>query len=137
MAPRRPGSRFVGASQAPDLVSDQLASVEVDGLQARFGLEDVRLCSAPLAKTDAGSGRFERAHLEDVDLGESKLRAVQFIDVIAERIDAANGDWGGAQLRRTLFSGARLTGLDLAEARIEPWRRSSGSPSKSSSLLYR
>ena len=58
-------------------------------------------------------------HLTDVDLGESKLRAVEFVDVVAERIDAANGDWGGAQLRRTLFSDARLTGLSFAEARIQ------------------
>jgi uncharacterized protein YjbI with pentapeptide repeats len=56
---------------------------------------------------------------KDIDFGESKLRAVKFIDVIAERIDAANGDWGGAQLRRTRFSDARLTGLNFAEARIE------------------
>ena len=72
-----------------------------------------------LAKVDAGSGRFERVHLEDIDFGESKLRAVKFIDVIAERIDAANGDWAGAQLRCTRFSDARLTGLNFAEARIE------------------
>jgi uncharacterized protein YjbI with pentapeptide repeats len=58
-------------------------------------------------------------HLKDVDLGESKLRAVEFVDVIADRVDAADGDWGGAQLRRMLFSDARLTGLSFAEARIE------------------
>jgi len=119
MAPRLSSHRSIGATQAPDLLSDQLASIELDGLEAQFELEDVRVCSVSLAKADAGSGRFERVYLKDIDFGESKLRAVEFIDVIAERIDAANGDWGGAQLRRTRFSDARLTGLNFAEARIE------------------
>lgn len=119
MAPRRPSPRLIGATQAPEFVPDELKSVEVDGLDARFELEDVRVCSASLVKVDAGSGRVRRAHLKDVDLGESKLRAVEFLDVVAERIDAANGDWGGAQLRRTRFTDARLTGLSFAEARIE------------------
>jgi uncharacterized protein YjbI with pentapeptide repeats len=111
--------RPIGVSQAPDFDSDQLESIEVNGLDARFELEDVLVCSASLAKTDAGSGHFRRAHLKDIDLGESKLRAVELVDVIAERIDAANGDWGGARFRRTSFRDARLTGLSLAEAEIE------------------
>jgi uncharacterized protein YjbI with pentapeptide repeats len=119
MAPRRSGPRPIGATQAPDFVPDQLESVEIDRLDARFELEDVRICSASLGGTNAGSGRFQRVQLEDVALGESKLRAVELIDVVGERIDAANGDWGGAQLRRTQFSDARLTGLNFAEARIE------------------
>jgi uncharacterized protein YjbI with pentapeptide repeats len=119
MASRRPKPHQIGATQAPEFVSDELESVRLAGLDARFELEDIRVCSASLVKVDAGSGRVRRVHLKDVDLGESKLRAVEFVDVIAERIDAANGDWGGAQLRRTLFSDARLTGLSFAEARIE------------------
>jgi uncharacterized protein YjbI with pentapeptide repeats len=119
MAPRLSSHRSIGATQAPDFLSDQLGSIELDGLEAQFELEDVRICSMSLAKADAGSGRFERAYLKDIDFGESKLRAVKFIDVIAERIDAANGDWGGAQLRCTRFTDARLTGLNFAEARIE------------------
>ncbi len=79
----------------------------------------MQLCSASFAKVDAGSGSFRRAHLKDIDFIESKLRAVKFVDVIAERIDAANADWGGAQCRRTQFKDARLTGLSLAEAQIE------------------
>jgi len=119
MAPRPSSPRSIGATRAPDFLSDQLASIELDGLEAQFELEDVRICSMSLAKADAGSGRFERVYLKDIDFGESKLRAVKFVDVIAERIDAANGDWGGAQLRCTRFSDARLTGLNFAEARIE------------------
>ena len=119
VAPRQPSSRPIGITQAPDFAPDQLESIEVDGLDAHFDLEDVRVCSASLAKTDAGSGRFARVHLKDIDFGESKLRAVQFVDAVVERIDVANSDWGGAQLRRTRFSDARLTGLNFSEARIE------------------
>lgn len=119
MAPRQAGPPQIGATQTPDFTSDQLEGIEVNGLDAQFGLEDVRVCSVSLPKTDAGSGRFRRAHLKDIDFGESKLRAVQFIDVAAERIDAANGDWGGAQFRRAQFKDARLTGLNLAEAQVE------------------
>lgn len=98
---------------------DQLESVSIEGLAPKFDLEDVWVRSGSLAKVDAGSGRIMRVRFEDFGFGESKLRAVQFTDVIAERIDAANADWGGAQLRRTRFSDARLTGLSFAETRIE------------------
>lgn len=122
MAPRRPRPHQIGATQAPEFASEDLESVQLVGLDTRFELEDVRVCSASFAGADAGSGRMGRAHLKDVDLGESKLRAVELVDVIAERVDAANGDWGGAQLRRTLFSDARLTGLNFAEAQIKEVR---------------
>jgi uncharacterized protein YjbI with pentapeptide repeats len=109
----------IGATQAPEPVVDDLEPIDLDGLAARFELEDVRVRSASFPNLDAGSGRLARGQLVDVGLGESKLRGVELVDVIAERLDAANGDWGGAHLRRTLFSDARLTGLGLAEARIE------------------
>ncbi|HEV7938759.1 MAG TPA: pentapeptide repeat-containing protein [Solirubrobacteraceae bacterium] len=110
----------IGAIQVPELASDdELEPVDLDGLAAQFELEDVRVCSTSSTKLEAGSGRLARAQLVDVDLSESKLRGVELVDVIAERLDAANGDWGGAQLRRTLFNDARLTGLGFAEARIE------------------
>lgn len=109
----------LGATRAPELALDELEPIDLAGLASRFELEDVRLCSASSPKLDAGSGRLARARLIDIDLGESKLRGVELVDVIAERLDAANGDWGGAQLRRTSFSEARLTGLSFAEARIE------------------
>jgi uncharacterized protein YjbI with pentapeptide repeats len=67
---------------------------------------------------DAGSGRVERVHLTDVDLGESKLRGVEFVDVIAERVDAANGDWGGAQVRRTLFQGASIKATVFSRCKL-------------------
>lgn len=109
----------IGATQTPELLADELEPIDLGGLAARFELEDVRVSSASFPNLDAGSGRLARGRLVDVDLGESKLRGVELVDVIAQRLDAANGDWGGAQLRRSLFSDARLTGLGLAEARIE------------------
>jgi uncharacterized protein YjbI with pentapeptide repeats len=109
----------IGATQTPELLADELEPIELDGLAARFQLEDVRVCSSSLPNLDAGSGRLARGQLIDVGLGASKLRGVELVDVIAERLDAANGDWGGARLRRSLLSEARLTGLSLAEARIE------------------
>jgi uncharacterized protein YjbI with pentapeptide repeats len=118
MARRRSGSGRIGATQTPELISEELESVELSGLAPRFALEDVQVSSRSLVNVDAGSGRLKRALLEDVGLGQSKLRAVELVDVVAVRIDAANGDWGGAQLRRAQFSDARLTGLSLAEARI-------------------
>src|ERR1700678_2860759 len=101
MAARPSSHRSIGATQVPDLLSAKLARIELDGLEEKFEVEDCGVCSMSLAKVDAGSGRFERVYLKDIDFGESKLRAVKFSDVIAERIDAANGDWAGAQLRRT------------------------------------
>ncbi|HEY5285588.1 MAG TPA: pentapeptide repeat-containing protein [Solirubrobacteraceae bacterium] len=109
----------LGATQAPELVVEELEPIDLDRLLSRFELEDVRVCSASLPDLDAGSGRLARGQVVDVDLGESKLRGVELVDVIAERLDAANGDWGGGRLRRTLFSDSRLTGLSFAEARIE------------------
>lgn len=109
----------IGATQTPELVVDELEPADLDGLAAQFVLEDVSVCSASYSRLDAGSGRLLRARLLDVGLGESKLRGVELLDVVAERLDAANGDWGGAQLRRTLLSEARMTGIDFAEARIE------------------
>lgn len=82
-------------------------------------LEGIALSSFALIGIDAGSVRLERMHLEDVDLGESKLRGVRILDTVGTGLSAATGDWGGAQLRRVTFEGGRLTGLNLGEARIE------------------
>lgn len=117
--PSRRGPALIGATQSPDLDVDLLEGLELDGLDERFALEDVRVRSASLIDVQAGTGRFERVYLEDVDLSRSKLRAVELIDVAAERVDGANCDWGGARLRRSTFSDARLTGISLAEAQIE------------------
>jgi uncharacterized protein YjbI with pentapeptide repeats len=119
---KRPDPSVIGATLVPDLVPETLEDIEVAELSAQFELEGVRLSSSALNGADAGSGRFERAHLRDVDLEDSKLRALELVDVRGERFSAANGDWGGAALRRVAFQKSRMTGLNLGEARIEEAR---------------
>jgi len=119
MSRSRPEPPKIGATQAPDLSLADLEEVEVGGIESEFELETVRLGPAALNGLDASSGRFEQARLEDVNLDDSKLRGLQLVDVEAERVSAANGNWGGALLRRVVFKQARLTGLELGEAKIE------------------
>jgi len=75
-----------------------------------------------LAGVDADSGEIEEARLTGVDFEGVKLRGLRMVDVEAERVAAANGDWGGASLRRAVFRDARLTGLNLGEARLQDVR---------------
>jgi uncharacterized protein YjbI with pentapeptide repeats len=119
---KRPVPAAIGATQDPDLGTAELEAAEVVELAAGFELEGVRLQSPALGGMTAGSGRIEQAHLREASLDDSKLRGVQLVDVEAERLGAANGDWSGASLRRVAFREARLTGLDLGEARIEEAR---------------
>jgi uncharacterized protein YjbI with pentapeptide repeats len=118
MPPRR-SEAPIGTTQPPDILEEELDVIEVDRLEPAFRLEDARIRASSLGGSNAGSGRFERTHLADMDLSESRLRGVQLTDVIAEGIDAANSDWSGAQLRRVRVSDGRLTGLNLAEGRVE------------------
>ena len=75
-----------------------------------------------LAAIDPASRELEAARLDGTDLEGAGLRGLRMVDVEAETIVAANGDWGGALLRRVVFSGARLTGLNLGEAKLEDVR---------------
>jgi uncharacterized protein YjbI with pentapeptide repeats len=119
MAQRRTGAPAIGAAQAPDVAPDQLERIELDALTAELELEYALVSGASLGGADAASVSLRHAQLQDVDLGASRLRAVEIVDVLAERLNAANGDWAGAQIRRARFGDARLTGLSLAEARLE------------------
>lgn len=119
MSPSRRPPSEIGATNAPDVVSAELEWLELDRLEPEFELERVRIAAAEVRGAEAGAGRIEQAQLEDVDLDESKLRGLALIDVIAERLGAANGVWGGATLRRVSLQGSRLTGIDLGEAHLE------------------
>jgi uncharacterized protein YjbI with pentapeptide repeats len=122
MARSRPSPAAIGATQAPDLVLDRLEQVELTRLDGEFELEAVQLGPADLSELDAPSGRIEQARLEDLDLDGAKLRGLRLVDVSGARVSAANGNWGGASLRRVALKQARLTGLDLAEARLDEVR---------------
>lgn len=98
MARSRPVPSVVGATQAPE---GELLEV------TRLELE---------------SGGAEEGTLQGLDLGEAKLRGLRLVDVEGGDVNAVNGDWRGAELNRVRFQGARLTGLDFAEARIEEAR---------------
>jgi uncharacterized protein YjbI with pentapeptide repeats len=119
MTPRRSAPIVIGVTQSPDIGIEQLRSLATERLEVQAALEDVLVESASFRDADASSLRIERARLNDLDLGDAKLRAIHLVDVIAEHIDAANGDWGGGRLRRVCFQDARLVGLDFSEAHIE------------------
>lgn len=119
MTSRRSNSTVVGPTQSPDIVLEHLQRTVIEKLDAQIVLEGALVESALLCGADAGSVRLERVYLKDVDLSDTKLRAIHLTDVIAKRIDAANGDWNGGRLRCAHFEDARLTGLNASEASIE------------------
>ncbi len=122
MARRRSDPSTIGATQAPEIVLSELETGESVELGPRFELEGLRLRASALGGVDAGSGRLEQVHLDEVDLGGARLRGLRALDVSGERVSAVNGDWRGAQLRRVDFRKSRMTGLDLGEARLEEVR---------------
>ncbi len=73
------------------------------------------LCLRQMPAPDASGGRISRTLISE----SPSCGLFSSSNVAAERIDAANGDWGGAQFRRAQFKDARLTGLNLAEAQVE------------------
>jgi uncharacterized protein YjbI with pentapeptide repeats len=75
-----------------------------------------------LTRPDLESGWAEEGRLRGLDLSEAKFRGLRLIDIEGEDLNAINGDWRGAELNRVRFEGARLTGLDLGEARIQEAR---------------
>lgn len=111
---------MIGVSHLPDVEPEQLRCCAAVGpVEPQTSLEDFRVDSGSLSGLEASSLRLERAALNDVDITEAGLRALRVTDVVAQRLDAANGDWRGSEIRRVSIHEARLTGLDLAEARIE------------------
>ncbi|MEZ5076230.1 MAG: pentapeptide repeat-containing protein [Solirubrobacterales bacterium] len=119
MPRRQPDPEEIGAAQAPDLVSAALEWTNLEALEPEFELEGVRIAGAELRQVEAGAGRLAAAQLEDVDLDGAQLHGVALVDVLADRLGAANGEWRGATLRRAVLTGSRLTGLDLGESRLE------------------
>jgi uncharacterized protein YjbI with pentapeptide repeats len=72
-----------------------------------------------LADLDSHPDRVEEARLGNLDLAGAELRGLRLLDVAGEGVNAVNGNWRGADLRRVSFEGARLTGLDLGEGQFD------------------
>jgi len=92
----------IGATEEPDLGSAEQVELVAESLRAERELEGVALAPTALDHTD--------------------LRGLRLVDVSAERLAAASGDWRSASLLRVELREARLTGLDLGEARLREVR---------------
>lgn len=112
-------ARPTGARHAPDIDADALRRFSGERLEQGFDLEDVALAGLSYVGADAGAGRIAHARLDDVALADARLPGLRLLDVEAEAVDAPNGDWRGAVVRRASFVRCRLTGLDLNEAELE------------------
>lgn len=105
-------------TEPPDISLDDLRELDAGALEPPVEVEGARLESAELGGVTWGSARFENVHLVGVGFDGSKLRGASLVDLLGERVGAANGDWGGATLRRVAFRESRLTGIDFGEARL-------------------
>jgi uncharacterized protein YjbI with pentapeptide repeats len=92
----------IGATEAPDLAGDEPVEVDAEALAEEREIEAVVL---------SGSA-----------LDGAKLRGLRVTDVRGERLSATSGDWRGAGLLRVELREARLTGLDLGEAKLREVR---------------
>lgn len=109
-----------GAKSEPDLVADELVPHDGGPLEAGFDLEDVAIeGEVDVAGGEAGMGRLASVRLDGTVLAGVRLAGLRLLDVAAERVDASNGDWRGAVIRRASFASCRLTGLNLGEAELQ------------------
>ncbi|HET7444283.1 MAG TPA: pentapeptide repeat-containing protein [Solirubrobacterales bacterium] len=105
-------------TEPPDVSFADLRDLDPGGLEPPVEVEDARIEAAAIGAVEWGSASFEHAHLIEVDFEGAKLRGLSLVDLVGERVNAANGRWLGATLRRVAFRQCRLTGLDLGEARL-------------------
>jgi uncharacterized protein YjbI with pentapeptide repeats len=102
----------------PDLAPEHLEPHAEVLLRPGLAIEDAEVERLG-AEEEAGSGRIVHARIGSGELGAARLRDLRLVDVVAERLDAANGDWRGASLSRVELRGCRFTGLGLIEATLE------------------
>ncbi|MBS1680037.1 MAG: pentapeptide repeat-containing protein [Actinobacteria bacterium] len=109
----------IGRDNPPDLAPAHLGAVELDPEPGEgFEIEDAEIVGADIAGTEARSGRINHAKMVGLRAAATVLRDLWLVDVAAEALDASNGDWRGALLRRAELRGSRLTGLALNEAEL-------------------
>ncbi len=92
----------IGATEAPDLAGDDPVEIDAEELAADRELEGIALAGTVLDGAD--------------------LRGLRLVDVRGERVSATSGDWRGGGLVRVELREARLTGLDLGEAKLREVR---------------
>ncbi len=105
----------------PDLAPEHLEARAEVLLEPGIAVEDAEI-GRLAAEAEAGSARIVHARIAAGDLGDARLRDLRLVDVAAETIGAANGDWRGAFLNRVALSGCRFTGLGLVEATLQDVR---------------
>jgi fluoroquinolone resistance protein len=117
---RRARRAPVGATEAPDVVDEELRPWEPQALEAGFEIEDVRLGeSVDLTDLVASGGRVARSRLEGVRLAGSQLRSLRLVDVVVSDADVSNADWTGARVTRVVFERCRMTGFGGASLQAE------------------
>jgi uncharacterized protein YjbI with pentapeptide repeats len=109
------------APDPPDLAPEHLEGRCEVLLGPGVAVEDAEV-GRLAAEPEARSARIVHARVAAGDLGDARLRDLRLVDVAAESIGAANGDWRGATLNRVALSGCRLTGLGLVEATLHDVR---------------
>jgi hypothetical protein len=101
----------------PDLAPEHLEPQAEILLRPGLTIEDAEV-GRLRAEGEAGSGRIVHARIASGELGAARLRDLRLVDVVAEQLDAANGDWRWASLSRVELRGSDLRlGGDIAALR--------------------
>jgi uncharacterized protein YjbI with pentapeptide repeats len=109
----------IGRDNPPDLSPQHLSAVELDPDPGDgFEVQDAEIVGADIAAAEARSGRIVHATIEGLRAADAALRDLWLVDVAAAALDASNGDWRGATVRRVELRGSRLTGTTLIEAEL-------------------
>jgi uncharacterized protein YjbI with pentapeptide repeats len=111
----------IGRDNPPDLAPAHLVPTELGpDPEPGFLVEDAEILDADIGGShEARSGRIVHARVDGLRAAGAVLRDLRLVDVVGEGIDASNGDWRGASLRRVELRGSRFTGVTLIEADLE------------------
>lgn len=102
----------------PDLAPEHLEPHPEMVLGSGLAIEDAEI-ERLVAEREAWSGRIVHARIASGEIGAARLRDLHLVDVVAERLDAANSDLRGASFTRVELSGCRFTGLGLTQATLQ------------------
>jgi uncharacterized protein YjbI with pentapeptide repeats len=102
----------------PDLAPEHLEPHAEILLRAGLTIEDAEIERLG-AEREAGSGRIVHALVASGELGAARLRDLLLVDVVADHLDAANGDWRGASLSRVELRGCRFADVRFDHCHLE------------------